>query len=215
MGGSGPFQDKPSLRVEDLSLVRGGRVLFEELSFSAPPGAYVELRGANGTGKTSLLRALAGFLKPRSGIIAYDNAPEPALAIHFIGHANALKREASVRSHVRYWQGLFSVDDYDESAAMAAFGLIDQADAPVRALSQGQSRRLALMRLHLAPRPIWLLDEPAAALDANARELFANAVRTHCSLGGVAIAAVHEPLGPEPATALTLTRAVLALASAP
>jgi heme exporter protein A len=204
MGAPGPFQDKPSLRVEGLSLARGGRMLFEDLSFAAPPGAYIELRGGNGTGKTSLLRALAGFLKPRAGTIAYANIAEPALALHFIGHANALKREASARNHLRYWSGLFSVTGYKESIGLAAFGLIKQADSPVRALSQGQARRLALMRLHIAQRPIWLLDEPAAALDAEGREMLGEFIESHCLQGGIAIAAVHEALGPSPTQAVTL-----------
>jgi heme exporter protein A len=204
MGGSGPFQDKPSLRVEGLSLARGGRVLFDDLSFAISSGGYAELRGANGSGKTSLLRALAGFLKPRAGSIAYENVAEPALALHFVGHASALKREASVRDHVRYWSGLFGASDFKESLSIAAFGLTKQADLPVRALSQGQARRLALMRLHIAQRPIWLLDEPASALDADGREMLAEFIASHRLQGGIAIAAVHEALGPEPAQVVTL-----------
>jgi heme exporter protein A len=209
MSGSGPFQDKPSLRVEDLSLARGGRVLFEGLSFAVDAGGYVEVHGANGSGKTSLLRALAGFLKPRAGRISYANVEEPATALHFIGHANALKREASVRDHVQYWEGLFGAR-YEEAigvnaaAGVAAFGLIKQADLPVRALSQGQARRLSLMRLHIAPRPVWLLDEPAAGLDAAGREMLGDFITSHCLQGGIAIAAVHEALGPEPSHGLTL-----------
>jgi heme exporter protein A len=204
MGGSGPFQDKPSLRVEGLSLARGGRVLFENLSFAVSSGGYVELRGANGAGKTSLLRALAGFLEPGAGSILYSVA-EPALSLHLISHAPALKREATVRNHLRYWSGLFGVSGYKESIGLAAFGLIKQADLPVRALSQGQARRLALMRLHIAPRPIWLLDEPAASLDAEGRELLGEFIESHCSGGGIAIAAVHEGLGPTPSQTVTLT----------
>jgi heme exporter protein A len=210
MGAPGPFQDKPSLRVEGLSLARGGRVLFEDLSFAVLPGGYAELRGANGAGKTSLLRALAGFLKPRAGRITFD-IPEPALALHFVGHINGLKREASVRDHLRYWEGLFGAR-YADSIGMAAaevvgleaFGLRRLADLPVRALSQGQARRLALMRLHIAPRPIWLLDEPAAALDSESREWLVEFVESHRLRGGIAIAAVHEPLGPAPDHVVTL-----------
>lgn len=204
MGAPGPFQDKPSLRVEGLTLARGGRVLFENLSFAAPAGAYIELRGANGAGKTSLLRALAGFLKPSAGTIAFDNVAEPALATHFVGHVNGLKREASVHSHVRYWTGLFGVSAYKKSISLAAFGLIKQADLPVRALSQGQARRLALMRLHIAQRPIWLLDEPAAALDAEGREMLAEFIESHRVQGGIAIAAVHDAIGPAPDNTVTL-----------
>ena len=183
--------------------MRGQRVLFEDFSFAADAGGYVELHGANGSGKTSLLRALAGFLKPRAGRILYANVEEPATALHFIGHANALKRGASVRDHVRYWEGLFG-SRCEESIGIAAFGLSKQADLPVRVLSQGQARRLSLMRLHIAPRPIWLLDEPAAALDAEGREMLAELIRSHCSSGGIAIAAVHEALGPAPSRTLML-----------
>lgn len=199
-----PFQDKPTIRVETLALARGGRVLFEGVSFSAAPGSFVALRGPNGAGKTSLLRALAGYLRPGAGQVAIDGTAEPALALHYIGHANALKREACVGDHLRYWAGLFGIANFDASAALAAFGLVKHADLPVRALSQGQARRLALMRLHIAPRPIWLLDEPAAALDADGKALLAGLIESHCKQGGIAIAAVHEALGPAPTQTLAL-----------
>jgi heme exporter protein A len=215
MSARGPFQDKPKdkigLRVEALSLSRGPRVLFENLSFAAASGAYVEVQGSNGSGKTSLLRALAGLLRPRSGVIAFDGVEEPTLATHYLGHDNGLKREASVRDHVRYWEGLFGVSyaatretAAAEKIGLAAFGLHKQAELPVRVLSQGQARRLALMRLHIAPRPIWLLDEPAAGLDADARIQLAEFIQSHCVHGGIAIAAMHEPLGLEPAQVITI-----------
>jgi heme exporter protein A len=203
MGGSGPFQDKPSLRVEGLSLARGGRLLFEGLSFAAPPGAYIELRGANGAGKTSLLRALAGFLKPRSGLIACDGVAEAALALHFVGHANALKPTASVRAHARYWTGLLG-GAFDEAQVLSQVGLSGLEDRPARTLSQGQARRLALLRLLISPRPIWLLDEPAAGLDESGLGLVRDLVEAHRARGGVAIAAVHEALGPSPTHTVTL-----------
>jgi heme exporter protein A len=159
-----------------------------------------------------LLRALAGLMRPRSGTITFDGVDDPALALHYIGHANALKREATVRDHVRYWEGLFGVRypettgmAHAEKVGLAAFGLLKQADLPVRVLSQGQARRLALMRLHIARRPIWLLDEPAAGLDADARRtLLAEFIESHCLQGGIAIAAVHEPLGLEPSHVVTI-----------
>lgn len=202
MGGSGPFQDKPSLRVEGLSLARGGRVLFEELSFAVSSGGYVELRGANGAGKTSLLRALAGFLKPRAGSIVYGDCPEAALALHFIGHANALKPTATVQSHLRYWSGLLGGAIGDE--ALSRVGLSGLSDRPARTLSQGQARRLALSRLLVAPRPIWLLDEPAAALDESGRALVRDLIDAHRANGGLVVAAVHEPLGPAPSQTVTV-----------
>ena len=202
MSARGPFQDRPSVRVESLALSRGDRVLFEGLSFASAPGSYVEVRGANGAGKTSLLRAIAGFLRPSAGAIHFENTDEPTLALHYVGHRNGLKANLSVRSHVRYWAELFGGGAAPD--ALERVGLAPQADLPVRALSQGQARRLALARLLAAPRPIWLLDEPAAALDAQGRALVRDLVEAHCAQGGIALAAVHEPLGLTPTHAVML-----------
>ena len=154
---------------------------------------------------------MAGLLRPRAGRIVIEGVAEPALTMHYIGHANGLKREATVREHVRYWEGLFGVRDADmmgtpaaQKIGIAAAGLIKQADLPVRVLSQGQARRLALMRLHIAPRPIWLLDEPAAGLDSKARENLNEFIESHCLAGGLAIASVHEPLGLEPSQTIAI-----------
>lgn len=203
MNAPGPFQDKPSLHVEGLSVARGGRTLFEGLSFVAPPGALVEVRGGNGSGKTSLLRAIAGLLRPRAGVISLIGVEEPALALHYVGHLNGAKGAASVRAHARYWAGLFGAAASADT--LSTVGLTTQADLPARVLSQGQARRLALARLLIAPRPLWLLDEPAAALDAAGREMLAGMIEAQLARGGVVIAAVHESLGPAPAQTLTLT----------
>jgi heme exporter protein A len=194
MSARGPFQDKPSIRVEALALSRGGRVLFENLSFAAASGAYVEVHGSNGSGKTSLLRAIAGFLKPSGGRIAFDGVEEPALAMHYVGHANAVKREASVRDHLRYWAGLFGGAASEDFVAHT-LDLGRALSLPVRVLSQGQARRLALARLIIAPRPVWLLDEPAAALDDAGKAALNELIASHRANGGVVVAAVHESLG--------------------
>jgi heme exporter protein A len=194
MSGSGPFQDKLALRVEAVTLARGPRTLVRDLSFAGAGGDLIEIRGANGSGKTTLLRALAGFLKPREGRIAFEGVEEPALALHHVGHLNALKGAANVRAHLRYWAGLFGVARRDDEA-LERLGLAAQADLPARVLSQGQARRLALSRLVLAPRPVWLLDEPAASLDAQGRALLGQLVAAHRADGGMVIAAVHEGLG--------------------
>lgn len=209
MSARGPFQDKPQnkvgLRVEALTLSRGGRVLFEELSFAATSGAYVEVQGSNGSGKTSLLRAIAGLLRPRSGSIVVEGAEEASLALHYVGHANALKREASVRNHLRYWAGLFGgAPSEDFVAQMLDLGRV--LDLPVRALSQGQARRVALSRLIVAPRPIWLLDEPAAALDDSGKAVLNELIASHRASGGIVVAAVHEPLGAPPSQTLRVPR---------
>jgi heme exporter protein A len=203
MGAGRPFQDKPGISVHDLAIARGGRVLFEGLSFAVQTGGYAEIRGPNGSGKTSLLRAIAGFLKPRAGRIAFEHIEDPATALHYLGHLNGLKPAASVGAHARYWAGLLGAED--GSAALEQVGLAPIADLPARALSQGQARRLALSRLIVARRPIWLLDEPAAALDANGREVLSRLVSEQRAYGGLVLAAVHEPLGAELDHVVTLT----------
>lgn len=201
MSAAGPFPDKPKLSVEALTLARGERVLFEGLSFTAEPGAYVEIRGANGVGKTSLLRAIAGFLRPRAGRVRIEGAEEPALALHYVGHQNGLKGAPSAAAHVRHWAGLFAAHEGD---ALERLGLSRQRDLPARVLSQGQARRLALTRLAIAPRPIWLLDEPAAGLDGEGRALIVDLIAQHRAAGGIALAAVHDALGAEPSQTVTL-----------
>ncbi|WP_395647453.1 heme ABC exporter ATP-binding protein CcmA [Terricaulis sp.] len=193
MSTPGPFQDKPAIRVDGLAISRGGRILFEGLSFTADAGRFVEITGANGSGKTSLLRAIAGYLRPHAGQIRVEGVSEAPTAIHYIAHANALKGADTPGEHLRYWAGLFGgrVDE----GALKTVGLARQAALPARVLSQGQARRLALSRLLIAPRPIWLLDEPAAALDAEGRGLLAGMIETHRRNGGLVLAAIHEPLG--------------------
>lgn len=201
MSAARPFPDTPNIAVEALTLARGERVLCAGLSFAAAPGDYVEIRGSNGAGKTSLLRAIAGFLRPRAGRIVIEGSEEPALALHYVGHQDGLKGAASARAHARYWAGLFGVREGD---ALERLGLSRQRDLPARVLSQGQKRRLALTRLVIAPRPIWLLDEPVAGLDAEGRALIVDLIGEHRAAGGIALAAVHEALGAAPSQTVTL-----------
>lgn len=196
---------KTGVLVEGLALARGGRVLFSDLSFAARAGDLVEVRGANGAGKTSLLRAIAGFLRPAAGRIAFDAGAEPALSVHFLGHQNAVKSALDARAHMRFWAGLLGGDAVD--AALQSFGLQRIADLPARMLSQGQQRRIALARLVAAPRPVWLLDEPVAALDEEGRAQFAAALAAHRAGGGVAIMTTHDELGLSPTHTITLAPA--------
>ena len=200
MDSSQPFADAP-LRVEDLALVRGGRTLFSDLSLAAGSGDYVEIVGPNGAGKTSLLRAIAGFLRPAAGRICF--AGDLSLAAHMLGHRDGLKPALTVKAHLDFWIGLLG-SQASADAALDRVGLASLAALPTRVLSQGQGRRLALARLIAVPRPLWLLDEPAAGLDANGKALLADLVREHCGGGGIALAAVHEPLGPKPTQTVAL-----------
>ncbi|HWA01133.1 MAG TPA: heme ABC exporter ATP-binding protein CcmA [Caulobacterales bacterium] len=203
MGGDHHFQ--ASLSVERLTLARGQRTLFSNLSFEAAPGAFVELRGPNGVGKTTLLRAIAGFLRPASGRVAFAHIEEPALALHFLAHRDGLKAPLDARAHVRFWAGLLGGRSDAADTALARVGLHAIADLPARVLSQGQARRLSLARLLVAERPLWLLDEPASGLDTGGRALLAALIDEHRARGGVVIAAVHDDLGPGPTRAIELT----------
>lgn len=191
MGAGEAFQrHRVSVRAEALTLARGERVLADGVSFAVGPGALLEVRGPNGAGKTTLLRILAGLLKPRAGRIVFENADEPALALHYLGHLNALKGALSAEAHLRFWSGLFGAARAEE--ALAQVGLERARDLPARVLSQGQQRRLALARLIAAPRALWLLDEPGAGLDTQGRALLADLIASHRAAGGVVIAALHD-----------------------
>lgn len=188
------------LTLSDLAIDRGERRLFEGLCLAAKGGDHVALRGPNGSGKTSLLRALAGLMRPASGAITLMlgglmiDAGDRGAQVHMLGHRDGLKGPLDARSHVTYWQHLLGGRG-DCDAALARLGLERVADLPARALSAGQGRRLALARLIACPRPIWLLDEPAAALDTAGKALLDDLITAHCAAGGLTIAATHEPLG--------------------
>jgi heme exporter protein A len=207
MGVGRPFQVIPAIRVDRLALARGGRTLFAGVSFEAASGGYVEIRGPNGVGKTSLLRALAGFLKPEAGAITFEGVEEPALTLHLLGHRDGLKSQLRGLAHARFWAGLLGDGHGAIEAALSRVGLIGIADLPTRMLSQGQARRLSLARLLVAPRALWLLDEPAAGLDPSGKALVADLISAHRSLGGTVIAAVHEALGPATTQTVELVRA--------
>lgn len=185
---------KVRIDVENLAIERGGLQLFENLSFAAQPGAHVALTGRNGSGKTSLLRALAGFLKPSAGAIRFDCGEDAPRYTHFLGHRDGLKSALDVREHVVFWRDLLGGNG-DVDAALKQVGLSHVSDLPARALSAGQGRRLSLTRPLVAIRPVWLLDEPAAALDADGKALLIDIIDAHRAQGGIVIAAVHEPLG--------------------
>lgn len=193
------------VRLETLAIERGGRRLFEGLTMAVGAGAHVALVGPNGAGKTSLLRTIAGFLKPAEGRVSFfgpeGELDDRAAALHLLGHRDGLKGPLTARAHLAFWRGLLGgrggVADDD---ALAQVGLAASADLPTRMFSAGMARRLALARLLTTPRPLWLLDEPAAALDTSGKALLNRLIVAHCAAGGAVIAAVHEPLS-APATA--------------
>jgi heme exporter protein A len=199
------------LTLSNLAIDRGERRLIEGLSLETKAGDHIALRGPNGSGKTSLLRALAGLLRPAGGAITLSLSGEEIDPgdrggfVHLLGHRDGLKGPLDALSHVRFWQRLLGGSAGDCRTALTRVGLEKVADLPARALSAGQSRRLALARLIAAPRPIWLLDEPAAALDTAGKALLDELITAHCAAGGITFAATHEPLGASATQILDLT----------
>ncbi len=194
-----------SLIVDKLTGVRGQRVLFRDLSFRVAAGQVLSLEGPNGIGKSSLLRMIAGFLTPAAGEIALafadivlDEAEARARQIGWLGHHDGAKPQMSPREVLRFFARLYGSDG-DIAAALEAMGLARVADLPCQYLSAGQKKRLALARLKLSGRPLWLLDEPLAALDAEGKKRASEMLAAHALYGGIAIAATHEPLGIESA----------------
>ena len=185
------------LSASTLTVSRGDRVLFQDLSFALASGEAVALTGANGAGKTSLLRALAGFIRPDAGTVAFaaaDPAEARASHIHWLGHLDGLKTGRRARKELAFQARWAGADDDGIAAAIDVLALEPLLDLEVRQLSAGQRRRLAFARLIAAPRPLWLLDEPFAPLDARWRAALGLMMQAHLDKGGAILAAVHDPL---------------------
>ncbi len=190
--------------VQDVAIRRGERLLFQGLSFTVSAGEAVVLTGRNGAGKTSLLRAVAGLLRPVDGAVAFEggeaDAP-PGGHLHLLGHLDGLKGGRTAWEELRFaalWQGGTETSAREAAAALELDRLLD---LEVRKLSAGQRRRLALARLLAAPRAAWLLDEPLAPLDSVWRARTGELMAAHLARGGMILAAVHDPL-PVPARAV-------------
>ncbi len=199
------------LRVDDLSVSRGGRLVLHRLSFSLSSGQALVVTGPNGAGKSTLLRALAGLLPRAGGGVALEGgAPEAELPqqAHYLAHSDGMKAALTVEENLDFWSRYLAQAPDPRGrtvdAALSVVGLVHVAGAPFGVLSAGQKRRAALARLLVAFRPLWLLDEPLTALDRASREKFAAAMRDHCARGGLIVAATHEPLGLEEASTLAL-----------
>jgi heme exporter protein A len=188
-----------SASAECLTAVRGGRILFRNLSFRVEAGKALCVEGANGAGKTSLLRMIAGFLAPASRTIRVgeiEDAEERSKLIGWLGHHDAVKPQMRVRETLSFFAQLYRSKGKVEEA-MEAVGLTRLADLPGQFLSAGQKKRVSLARLKLCGRPLWLMDEPLASLDVAGKKIAADLIAAHCAGGGIAIVATHEPLGIE------------------
>ena len=184
------------LFAENLTCNRGGREVFAGLNFALGSGEALIVTGRNGAGKSSLLRMVAGLVRIARGALRLDGGEsERSIAeqAHYLGHHDALKSALTVSENLQFWT------DYsgggNATAALKAVGLAPLADLPAAYLSAGQRRRLSLARLVAVQRPIWLLDEPASALDKASQATLAGLMRGHLKRGGLILAASHGPIG--------------------
>jgi heme exporter protein A len=189
------------LAVSDIRVERGGRRVLDGLSFVLNAGEALIVAGPNGAGKSTLLRALAGLLPLAAGRIAIagaEDAPSREVA-HYVGHADGNKASLTAAENLAFWAAMLKPRQAKEPAlapadALASLALAHVADLPIAVLSAGQRRRVALARLLIAPRPIWLLDEPMTALDAASQARLLDLMQDHLAAGGMLVTATHGAL---------------------
>lgn len=200
------------LTAKDLACVRGDRRLFAHLGFALESGGRLHVTGENGSGKTSLLRMLCGLSPPESGEIRWHGEPiarqgdEYRKSVLYLGHYNALKEELTALENLRTTAALsgVAVEDAEGIEVLRRVGLAGREELPVRFLSQGQKRRVALSRLLWSKAPLWVLDEPFVALDSAAVGWLAGIVSAHLSAGGMAVLTSHQEVEIAAGTGQTL-----------
>ncbi len=194
---------------ENLTCIRGERVVFTGLGFTVVQGDALILTGPNGSGKSSLLRLMAGLLPQSAGVMyrdALDIRDDPEghrSGLHYVGHQDAIKPMLTVAENLAFWAGIRQMPTQVDSA-LAAFGLSAMADSPARLLSAGQRRRLNLARLAASPAPLWLLDEPSVALDTASVAMLVRLIAEHRENGGLVIVSTHIDLGIDTPKSLAL-----------
>jgi heme exporter protein A len=188
------------ISASNLGCMRGSREIFRNVNFSLSSGEVLAVLGPNGAGKSSLLRLVAGLLRLESGRLELEGG-DPELTIpeqaHYLGHQDALKPSLSVSENLTFWASYLGTSPAEQAGALDTVGLAAIRDLPAGYLSAGQRRRLSIARLVAVPRPIWLLDEAAAALDRAAQGRLIELMRGHLAGGGLILAATHAPLGLE------------------
>ncbi|ACL55221.1 heme ABC exporter ATP-binding protein CcmA [Methylobacterium nodulans] len=185
------------LIAKGLACRRSGRRIFSGLSFTLDPGEALIVTGRNGAGKSSLLAILSGRLSPEAGSLRAEDVGERTIpeCLHGVGHRDGLKSALTAEENLAFARDLLGAATLAPREALARMGLAHAAGLPVAYLSAGQRRRVALARLLVCRRPLWLLDEPTAALDAASQAVLAGLMRDHLAEGGLVVAATHQALG--------------------
>jgi len=179
---------------------RGEALIFEAVDFALEPGDALWLSGPNGSGKSTLLRLMAGLLPPVAGSIAWEGAAitrdreAHRARLRYLGHLDAVKTHLSVAENLAFWADYWEIAPSAVEPALAQLGIAHLAEAPARQLSAGQRRRLALARLALGAAPLWLLDEPSAALDTDGIARLAALIAAAREAGGIVIFSSHDIL---------------------
>jgi heme exporter protein A len=195
------------ITAANISCQRGGVDVFSDLSFELKAGIFVALRGPNGAGKSSLLRLLAGLNEATAGKLSYsgEEAEIPLREqCHYIAHQDAIKSSLTVRENLSFWSQFFGASSMPRNI-FDHFSLIELADVPAARLSAGQKRRLALTRLLLASRALWLLDEPTVGLDDRSMQSLMTLITKHRETGGIILASTHVDFSIKPNHTITLS----------
>ncbi|WIY52799.1 heme ABC exporter ATP-binding protein CcmA [Devosia sp. YIM 151766] len=193
------------LKAEGLACGRGEQVLVSDIALDLAPGAGLLLRGPNGAGKSTLLLTLAGLLPPLAGRVDYrGHDPDEAPPLHYCGHRNGVRPRLTTAETLDFWAAINGRTGLPPLEALEKVGLSKAAALDAGYLSAGQQRRLALARLLVSRRPLWLLDEPTAALDAEGHRLVADLVGAHLAAGGIAVIATHDDIAVSGLVTLTL-----------
>lgn len=188
-----------ALKLTRVTAVRGYALLFSGLEFELAPGEFAAVRGPNGSGKTTLLRMVAGLAEPEDGEInlGFDDVGY-GRGMYFLGHELGLRPNETPFSHLSDWADIHSLPKDSIPQILERLGLSRRRDVPSWSLSAGQKKRVALARALIVPSPLWLLDEPASALDVSGQALLCELMREHLANGGAILAALHDPMELKP-----------------
>ena len=196
------------LIAENLGGERGGEPVFADIGFALGQSEALTVTGPNGSGKSTLLRIIAGLLPASAGTVRLEEGgedwPNVPAAAHYLGHQNAMKTALTVTENLAFWRDFLGEPHLDIGEALEMVGLGDIGHLPFGYLSTGQRRRTAIAKMLVSWRPVWLLDEPTAGLDAASERQFAALMAAHLEDGGIIVAATHLPLGLEKARELRM-----------